>query len=225
MSGIYQKRRVIADIDPDDFLRCSRCKEWKPAAAGFNPMRPKGTGYHSNCKQCFNSRKGHGKDGQGYGEWGGAESKATEMLNRARHPTGRRQHRASPELEAARARVRELECRERPEPQEAGHVYLLLEEGGAAVKIGWSQTAPQARVSECQTGNPRIIRYITSRPGSEDDERALHRKFAWAQPAHFVGEWFQPVPEIFREFGLLTEDSRDAIVPTIDNPQEDRTNP
>lgn len=81
-----------------------------------------------------------------------------------------------------------------------GYVYLIAEDlpGGALVygKVGFS-TNPPARVAELQTGNPRKLRLLYSKPGTEADEAALHAKYAHK---NVLQEWFLITKELLLEW-------------------------
>lgn len=72
------------------------------------------------------------------------------------------------------------------------HVYFIQEGAHGPIKIGFS-VDPRARLAALQTCNPRELRLIGLRPGSKEDERALHDRFA-AQRVR--GEWFYPGEEL-----------------------------
>lgn len=114
-------------------------------------------------------------------------------------------------LVKARKRVRALEAQEREGSQgflyligmefqtlypstEAGKVYIWTH----AVKIGWSE-APDARIASLQTGNPQKLVLLATKPGTLDDERALHAKYL---PDNVLQEWFRPTMALLLEFGL-----------------------
>jgi len=79
-----------------------------------------------------------------------------------------------------------------------GYVYCFREKEGAEryVKIGYSVN-PEKRITEVQTGNPRILEIVGYFPGTEADERALHRQFA---PSNKLQEWFRPTPALLSKF-------------------------
>ena len=70
-----------------------------------------------------------------------------------------------------------------------GCLYLLMEEGGSPLKIGFSLEKPNSRQIQCQIGNPRKIYLATCRwhDNAEDIERELHLRFAHK---NLSGEWF-----------------------------------
>lgn len=81
-----------------------------------------------------------------------------------------------------------------------GFVYLIIEEhpGGALkfAKVGYS-TNPRARVAELQTGNPRPLRLHMMKPGTIEDEAAIHQKFI---RENVLQEWFRITPELLFEW-------------------------
>ena len=72
-------------------------------------------------------------------------------------------------------------------------VYFLRSGENGPIKIGFTGSAPTARLAALQTGNPEPLRLIGAIPGTMADEGKLHDRFAeaWLQ-----GEWFRPVPEL-----------------------------
>jgi hypothetical protein len=69
-----------------------------------------------------------------------------------------------------------------------GYVYFLACEGAPGrVKIGWSVDPDQRRKQLQSTGTPGELVELLRLPGTDEDERALHAKFATARVS---GEWF-----------------------------------
>jgi hypothetical protein len=79
-----------------------------------------------------------------------------------------------------------------------GYVYLIVEDVLCYGKVGFS-TNPAARVAELQTGNPRKLRLLCSKPGTEADEAALHAKYA---PNNVLQEWFLITKELLLEWDV-----------------------
>lgn len=81
-----------------------------------------------------------------------------------------------------------------------GYVYLITEAlpGGALryAKIGYSVN-PKKRVAELQTGNPRTLVLLYMMPGTEEDERRMHREFA---SDNVLAEWFMITPSLLSRF-------------------------
>lgn len=73
----------------------------------------------------------------------------------------------------------------------ATNVYVAREAGGL-FKIG-SAIDPASRIATLQTASPRPIELLAAFPGTVQDERALHARFA---DARACGEWFNPTPEL-----------------------------
>lgn len=83
---------------------------------------------------------------------------------------------------------------------EQGYVYLIVEHTGGAKpmfgKVGFS-TNPAKRVAELQTGNPRRLRLFAMRPGTLEDEAAVHQKHI---DKNILQEWFRITPELLLEW-------------------------
>lgn len=84
-----------------------------------------------------------------------------------------------------------------------------------AVKVGYS-TNPQARVSEHQTSNGRILELLAYKPGTPADERDLHARYV---KDNTVCEWFHPSLELFAEFGLSYEEWMKSLQGAIEAPE------
>lgn len=65
------------------------------------------------------------------------------------------------------------------------HVYFMS--SGSLVKIGYS-TQPRSRYLSLRTGCPDLKTEMLM-PGTREDERAFHRRFAEFRE---IGEWFRP---------------------------------
>lgn len=102
-----------------------------------------------------------------------------------------------PEVQAALGVLRDARAQRRGEQ---GYVYLIIEDlpGGAVIygKIGYS-TNPRKRVAELQTGNPRPLRLLRMKPGTEADEAALHQKYI---KHNVLQEWFHITKELLLEW-------------------------
>ena len=81
-------------------------------------------------------------------------------------------------------------------PRDPSKVYIK----NFAVKIG--HTKKDDRIAGLQTGNPRPLVLLAERPGTKDDERALHAKFIGDNVLH---EWFRPTLSVLLEFGLRAQ--------------------
>lgn len=72
-------------------------------------------------------------------------------------------------------------------------IYFIQADGLGHIKIGFTESTAEARLADFLTGSPVSLRLLGSIPGTAEDEKDLHRRFA----AHRVhGEWFRPVPEL-----------------------------
>lgn len=59
------------------------------------------------------------------------------------------------------------------------------------VKIGFTSRTPEARLKESQTFAATPLRLLTETPGTQAQERSLHKLFA---STRHHGEWFTPSP-------------------------------
>lgn len=68
-----------------------------------------------------------------------------------------------------------------------GFVYFIQARGGGPIKIGYSAN-PEKRLAALQTASPYDLAILAIRPGSRDDEAALHDRLS----AHRLrGDWFE----------------------------------
>ena len=131
------------------------------------------------------------------------------QLKQANHPKPEKKAPVSERQQKLRAEINELERLARQEALKAGEtgfVYLVAEEGNStAFKVGktWLNP-PEARLRSLQTGNPRKLIMVASKPGSVDgcdkDEKVLHARYISYND--YYGEWFSPCAELMAEFGL-----------------------
>lgn len=68
-----------------------------------------------------------------------------------------------------------------------GSIYFLQAETGGPVKIGWTIHDPKRRLSAFQIGSPQLLTIRGVLPGTSEDEKELHRRFA---EDRVRGEWF-----------------------------------
>ena len=116
-----------------------------------------------------------------------------QSLKTAGHGAQRGSAPRDEEVEAALGVLRDHRAQKRGRP---GFVYCITD--GTALKVGYS-VKPEARVGELQTGNPRVLRLLAKKPGTEADERALHAKYI---QDNLLQEWFRPSAELLLEFGI-----------------------
>lgn len=82
-----------------------------------------------------------------------------------------------------------------------GYVYLIIESPGgvddlSAGKVGYS-TNPRKRVAELQTGNKRALKLYLMKPGTEADERSIHRRHI---KHNEMQEWFKLTLSLLNEW-------------------------
>jgi hypothetical protein len=73
-------------------------------------------------------------------------------------------------------------------------VYFIQSGDNGPIKIGVAGDVGR-RLRSMQTGNPETLRLLGKWWATVEDERTLHRQFAYA---HLHGEWFKPVDELVR---------------------------
>jgi hypothetical protein len=90
-------------------------------------------------------------------------------------------------------------------------VYFVCDVVTQEIKIGHSRT-PAKRVAELQTGNAHRLDLLGAIPGTEDDESALHNRFA----AHRLqGEWFSR--DILEAVMEIISSTREVVAMATDN--------
>lgn len=72
--------------------------------------------------------------------------------------------------------------------QAIGWVYFIRSGETGLVKIGWTAGDAEKRLKDLQTGNGESLRLLMQTPGTQRDEKALHRRYA---EYHVRGEWFR----------------------------------
>lgn len=82
----------------------------------------------------------------------------------------------------------------------SGYIYFIAAETLGAVKIGFTRSHPIARLKGLQTGCPAPLKLLAFVPGSEEEERRLHRCFS---PLRIHGEWFRLEMKLFDFIGYL----------------------
>jgi Meiotically up-regulated gene 113 len=83
--------------------------------------------------------------------------------------------------------VQSLQCRSADRP--TGYVYFIQDGLSRYVKIGWTTDSPFRRLQTLQTGCPGDLSVAAMVRGTEDLEKALHKRFAHYR---IRGEWFDP---------------------------------
>jgi len=85
-------------------------------------------------------------------------------------------------------------------------VYFIGTDDMSEVKIGSSST-PAARLTSLQTGSSKRLSILATIPGTQVEERALHKRFARLR-SH--GEWFFCTGELAAYIDTLRAESVDA---------------
>jgi hypothetical protein len=97
------------------------------------------------------------------------------------------------------------------------YVYFIQEGDYGPIKIGYSED-PLARLSQCQTGNPRKLILLKTLKGGRVLEKKLHKKYA---QYNICGEWFSPAIPILK---LIEKIAGDRLVSTNKDLQKDLQN-
>lgn len=122
------------------------------------------------------------------------------VLKSARHPRASTSVRTDKQFLARRPYLGSMQ----------GYVYLVAEAGNTSeVKVGWSRRSGFARLSELQTGNPRVLMGLAEKPGSLKDEYKLHVRY---EPDNVLHEWFEVSDELLAEFDLTADDFKGKVV-------------
>lgn len=72
-------------------------------------------------------------------------------------------------------------------------IYFIRENHAGAIKIGYTEKAPEQRLRELQTGSPNKLYLIATMPGEKKDEAILHLLFA---KYRLNSEWFSQNNEL-----------------------------
>lgn len=77
-----------------------------------------------------------------------------------------------------------------------GYVYLIRNAQAGRLKIGYSNN-PAGRLRTLQTGSAEYLELLRFIPGTQNDEKNLHKRFKALRIHH---EWFQDSPAIHHYF-------------------------
>lgn len=92
-------------------------------------------------------------------------------------------------------------------------IYFIQAEGVGHIKIGFTDSEDAGvRLATLQTGSPVQLRLIGTIPGTVEDEKNLHRRFA-SECVH--GEWFKPVPHLIKMVHS-GDDRNDGLMEVVD---------
>jgi len=75
----------------------------------------------------------------------------------------------------------------------SGFIYFIAADALDSVKIGFSVAHPQRRMQELQCGSPARLRLLGFVPGTQTEERDLHKTLAQLR---MHGEWFRYADEL-----------------------------
>jgi uncharacterized protein YozE (UPF0346 family) len=74
-----------------------------------------------------------------------------------------------------------------------GTIYFIKSDETKEIKIGYTSGEVEKRLKTLQTGHPYKLQVLATMPGSRDEEKTLHEKFA---SIRLSGEWFKPHPDL-----------------------------
>jgi plasmid maintenance system killer protein len=74
-----------------------------------------------------------------------------------------------------------------------GTIYFIKSDETKEIKIGYTSGEVEKRLKTLQTGHPHKLQVLATMPGSRDEEKTLHEKFA---SIRLNGEWFKPHPDL-----------------------------
>lgn len=79
------------------------------------------------------------------------------------------------------------------EDDNTGAIYLI-QDGRGRVKIGWTDSTPAKRLAALQTGNADTLRLLGTIPGTREQEKYLHARYADQKARDERTEWFCLTP-------------------------------
>lgn len=80
-----------------------------------------------------------------------------------------------------------------PLNNDKGTIYFIKSDETKEIKIGYTSGEVEKRLKSLQTGHPYKLQVLATMPGSRDDEKNLHERFA---SSRLSGEWFKPYPDL-----------------------------
>ena len=193
-------------LSPDDIRKPSNVSGFAHVGLVEGPSRPGAAPYYQAYEK--GGRKGDWKGpargtaeeaAQDYCDRAnGGQLAPSNRLKSAGHNGQRAQVEIPSDIEAAYGMIKDFRAQQ---AGKQGYVYLIVESRGPEDvlcygKIGFS-TNPQARVRELQTGNPRVLRLYASKPGTLEDERAIHARHI---EKNVMQEWFAIDRELLLEW-------------------------
>lgn len=95
-------------------------------------------------------------------------------------------------------------------------VYFIQAGKRGPIKIGFTDGHPVDRLNYLQCGSAVQLTLLGCAPGTERDEKALHRRFS----AHRIrGEWFKPKPDVVKYARKLRLPPSRQVKRTVDYDQ------
>ena len=81
-----------------------------------------------------------------------------------------------------------------------GYVYFISSEKNREIKIGFTARPVEKRLKSLQTAHPYKLKLLTIVPGTTEDEKSLHERFA---NIRLEGEWFKPHPDLLAFISVI----------------------
>ena len=102
-------------------------------------------------------------------------------------------------------------------------IYFIQNEANRSIKIGYTGGEVSGRLRQLQTSSSDRLKLLGSIPGTEEDEKFLHRQF---DSYRLSGEWFRPHIDLIcwiewlscrpRQIELKTQDSNGFVSSTAE---------
>lgn len=89
-----------------------------------------------------------------------------------------------------------------PLNNDKGTIYFIKSDETKEIKIGYTSGEVEKRLNSLQTGHPYKLQVLATMPGSRDDEKNLHERFA---SSRLSGEWFKPYPDLLAFIATVKE--------------------
>ena len=89
----------------------------------------------------------------------------------------------------------------------AGLVYFIRSEINHEIKIGFTGGTVEKRLRSIKTSHPHKLQVLATMPGTFEDEKALHERFA---KFRLQGEWFKSHPDLLAFISVILKGQSDT---------------